>query len=59
MLNIFEDPKVGMIGMVGSPELPENGVMWYGERIGRLYTSNIYLMGGCDNGRSARRLSIG
>ncbi len=45
MLNIFEDPKVGMIGMVGSPELPENGVMWYGERIGRLYTSNIYLMG--------------
>lgn len=45
LLHIFENPEVGMIGMVGAPELPENGVMWYGERVGRLYTSNIYLMG--------------
>lgn len=45
LLRIFENPKVGMIGMVGAPELSENGVMWYSDRIGRLYTSNIYFMG--------------
>lgn len=27
-----------MIGLVGSPVFPENGVMWYGDRIGSLYT---------------------
>lgn len=48
LLRIFENPHIGMIGMVGVPELPEHGVMWYGKRdnrIGKLYTSNIYLAG--------------
>lgn len=45
LLKIFENHKVGMFGMVGAPKLSENGVMWYSDRIGRLYTSNVYLMG--------------
>lgn len=48
LLEIFENPKVGMFGMVGVLELPEHGVMWFGRpenRIGALYTSNIYLAG--------------
>lgn len=51
MLRIFEDESVGMFGMVGSPELAENAVMWYSERIGRLYTSNVYLMGDSELGQ--------
>lgn len=41
LLKIFEDPDVGMIGMVGALELPEDAIMWHGKRIGRLYTSNV------------------
>lgn len=42
LLKIFENPDVGMVGMVGSPKLPENKVMWKGERIGKIYCNNIY-----------------
>lgn len=41
LLEIFEDSEIGMVGMVGSPKLPADGVMWSGERIGRLFTSNV------------------
>ena len=35
LLKLFKaDRKIGLIGLVGSPTLPSNGVMWYGERIG-------------------------
>lgn len=44
LLAVFTDKKVGMIGMVGSPKLPENAVMWYGERIGTIYSSSPYFM---------------
>lgn len=50
LLQIFENPEVGMFGMVGAPKLSENGVMWYSDRIGRLYTSNIYFMGDSELG---------
>ena len=33
-----------MIGMIGSPRMPENSVMWYGERIGCIYSSSAYHM---------------
>ena len=36
ILALFQNSEVGMIGMVGSPVLPENAVMWYGERIGSM-----------------------
>ena len=29
------------MGMVGSPVLPADGIMWSGERIGALFTSNV------------------
>lgn len=51
LLEIFEDPKVGMFGMVGAPKLAENGVMWYSDRIGKLYISNIYSMEECELGK--------
>lgn len=42
VLKIFKDETVGMIGMVGSPKLPENKVMWKGPRIGKIYCNNVY-----------------
>lgn len=42
MLEIFEDGQIGMLGVVGSPEMPENAVMWYGRRVGKIYFSGIY-----------------
>lgn len=42
ILDIFENPNVGMIGMVGSPCLSESKVMWYSDRIGKIYTANAY-----------------
>jgi hypothetical protein len=43
LLEIFSDPEVGMIGMVGSPKLPPSGVMWDGYRVGANYECNILL----------------
>jgi hypothetical protein len=37
ILDIFRNPEVGMIGMVGAPKLPPNGVMWYAPCIGKIY----------------------
>lgn len=50
ILNIFKDSSVGMIGMVGSPEMPENKVMWYTNRVGKIYANNIYSMNLVDYG---------
>lgn len=42
LLDIFHsDDTIGMIGMVGSPKLPECGIMWYGAREGQLYGVNV------------------
>ncbi len=41
LVHLFQDPNIGMIGMVGSPKFPDHGIMWYGERIGRIYSCNI------------------
>ena len=38
MVKLFENTEIGMIGMVGSPELNETAVMWCGERIGSIYS---------------------
>lgn len=42
ILKIFQDESVGMIGMVGSPKLPDNKVMWCGHRVGQIYSNNVY-----------------
>lgn len=40
LLHIFSNPKIGMIGMIGTCELPENGVMWYAPCIGKVYMTD-------------------
>ena len=38
VLNIFMvDSKIGMVGMVGNVEVPNNIVMWEGQRFGNIY----------------------
>ena len=44
ILQIFKDKSVGMIGMVGSPKMPKNKVMWKGHRVGKIYANNICSM---------------
>jgi len=41
ILNFFKDSAIGMIGMVGCEELPKTGVMWYGKRVGNIYSNHI------------------
>ena len=44
ILGIFSsDEKIGIIGMVGSPKLPPDGVMWHGIRVGNLYSDETVL----------------
>lgn len=41
-LEIFQDDEqIGMIGMVGSPRLPDDGIMWNGIRCGAIYSWNV------------------
>ncbi len=38
LITIFSsEPDIGMVGVVGSPKLPPDGVMWHEVRIGSLY----------------------
>ena len=41
LLAVFADESIGALGMVGASRLPEDGIMWHGDRVGRLYTCNI------------------
>jgi len=44
-LNIFNDEKVGMIGVVGSAHIPHNGVWWEsGDNFGKVYESHTGIM---------------
>lgn len=43
MLDVFKsDSEIGMIGVIGSPRLPDNGIMWDGKRYGMIYEQHIY-----------------
>ena len=42
LLDIYKNPEIGMIGMVGAPEMPESGIMWNASRVGGLYSHNHY-----------------
>lgn len=38
LLKVFKmDSNIGMVGMIGTPELSKDGVMWHGERCGDFY----------------------
>ena len=45
LLSVFEDEQVGMFGMVGAPELPENCIMWKAARVGKLFFNMNYQAG--------------
>jgi hypothetical protein len=48
LLAIFEDEAIGMVGMVGSPKMPKNCVMWSGDRVGYIHgESGSSLIGIC------------
>ncbi len=55
LLDIFQDETIGMIGMVGSPKLPENKVMWYSKRVGKIYANNIYSTTPLDFGHNGEK----
>ena len=40
MLSIFQDKTIGMLGMVGTPKLPSDAIMWHGPRVGKILTWN-------------------
>lgn len=47
LLDIFSDETIGMIGLVGSPIMPEDAVMWHNERVGANYECNILFTNKC------------
>lgn len=42
-IRIFEsDPRIGMIGMIGIPQMPESGIMWDGRQYGEVLETHIF-----------------
>ena len=37
-----ENPRIGMLGMIGIPKMPQSGIMWDGRRVGKVYETHIY-----------------
>lgn len=49
LMDIFErDSNISMVGMVGSPKLPEDAVMWHGSRVGKIYQADKRIVYGSD-----------
>lgn len=42
ILDIFKEPDIGMLGIIGYPEITENCIIWEGESVGKLYSNSIY-----------------
>jgi len=42
IIDIFKDPAIGMIGMVGNLEFQQYAVMWEGKRVGMLHSNSIF-----------------
>lgn len=43
LLHIFQsDATIGMVGVVGVPQMPENGIMWDLDRYGMTYEQHVY-----------------
>lgn len=42
-IRLFEEnPRIGMLGMIGISKMPESGIMWDGKQVGGIYESHIY-----------------
>lgn len=42
LLEIFQNPHIGMMGLIGAPKMPANGIMWFEKRLGEIYANNVY-----------------
>lgn len=42
LLEIFDNPSVGMAGLVGVSKMPAHGIMWHTKRIGQVFANNVY-----------------
>ncbi len=42
IVRLFENPQIGMIGMVGNLEVEQTAVMWHGTRVGMLHSNSVY-----------------
>lgn len=43
LLRIFQsDQEIGMVGVIGAPRIPDNGIMWDEKRFGMIYEQHIY-----------------
>lgn len=43
ILKLFENPRIGLIGMVGGLDVDKTPVMWKGRRVGLLYANDIVM----------------
>lgn len=43
VIKLFENPQIGMIGMVGNLEIEQTAVMWYGARVGMIHSNSVYI----------------
>lgn len=42
LLSVFHsNNEIGMVGMVGCEQMPEDGIMWHGKRCGNVYGSDV------------------
>lgn len=41
ILRLFRHKEIGLVGIVGSSNIEESAVMWYGARVGMLYSHNV------------------
>lgn len=42
IIRLFENPEIGMIGMVGNLQVEQTAVMWHGTRVGMLHSNSVY-----------------
>lgn len=41
LLDIFENPQIGMIGLFGTKKIPQNGIFWCGPLVGQILQNKI------------------
>lgn len=42
ILELFQEPEIGMIGMVGNLKVDKEVALWYGNRVGMLHSNSLY-----------------
>ncbi len=42
ILELFREPEIGMVGMVGNLEIDKRAALWQGNRVGMLHSNSVY-----------------